>query len=75
MVIPSYFSWIAAQLVAIGIVLSVVTDVPREYCIIASAAVVMIYTLLGDVVHFRHRFFSQPDHYSGVGRAGRFAVE
>lgn len=47
MVIPSYFSWIAAQLVAIGIVLSVVTDVPREYCIIASAVVVMIYTLLG----------------------------
>ena len=47
MVIPSYFSWIAAQLVAIGIVLSVVTDVPREYCIMASAAIVMIYTLLG----------------------------
>lgn len=46
-VIPSYFSWIAAQLVAIGIVLSVVTNVPREYCIIASAAIVMIYTLLG----------------------------
>jgi SSS family solute:Na+ symporter len=47
MVIPSYFSWISAQLVAIGIVLSVVTDVPREYCIIASATIVMIYTLLG----------------------------
>ncbi|MBN8824972.1 MULTISPECIES: sodium:solute symporter family protein [unclassified Spirosoma] len=47
MVIPSYFSWISAQLVAIGIVLNVVTDVPREYCIIASAIVVMIYTLLG----------------------------
>ncbi|WP_420150581.1 sodium:solute symporter family protein [Spirosoma sp.] len=47
MIIPSYFSWIAAQLVAIGIVLSVVTDIPREYCIIASAAIVMIYTLLG----------------------------
>ncbi len=47
MVIPSYFSWIAAQLVAIGIVLSVVTAVPREYCIIGSAVVVMIYTLLG----------------------------
>ncbi|QHV98558.1 sodium:solute symporter family protein [Spirosoma endbachense] len=47
MVIPSYFSWISAQLVAIGIVLSVVTDIPREYCIIASATIVMIYTLLG----------------------------
>lgn len=47
MMIPSYFSWIAAQLVAIGIVLSVVTDVPREYCILFSATVVMLYTLLG----------------------------
>ncbi|RYC68378.1 sodium:solute symporter family protein [Spirosoma sordidisoli] len=47
MMIPSYFSWIAAQLIAIGIVLSVVTDVPREYCILFSALVVMIYTLLG----------------------------
>ncbi|GAB3987854.1 sodium:solute symporter family protein [Spirosoma daeguense] len=47
MVIPSYFSWIAAQLVAIGIVLSVVTDIPREYCVIGSAAIVMIYTLMG----------------------------
>ncbi|GAB3687116.1 sodium:solute symporter family protein [Spirosoma flavus] len=47
MVIPSYFSWIAAQLVAIGIVLSVVTDIPREYCVIGSATIVMIYTLMG----------------------------
>lgn len=45
--IPSYFSWIAAQLIAIGIVLNVVTDVPREYCILASALIVMVYTLLG----------------------------
>ena len=47
MIIPSYFSWIAAQLIAIGIVLSVVTDIPREYCILFSATVVMVYTLLG----------------------------
>ncbi len=47
MIIPSYFSWIAAQLVAIGLVLSVVTDIPREYCILFSATVVMAYTLLG----------------------------
>ncbi len=47
MIIPSYFSWIAAQLVAIGLVLSVVTNIPREYCILFSAAVVMAYTLLG----------------------------
>lgn len=47
LIIPSYFSWIAAQLVAIGIVLNVVTGFPREYCVVGSAAVVMAYTLLG----------------------------
>ncbi len=47
LVIPSYFSWITAQLIAIGIVLNVVTGVPREACVLASAAIVMIYTLLG----------------------------
>lgn len=45
--IPSYFSWIAAQFVAIGIVLNVVTGVSRDLCILFSATVVMIYTLLG----------------------------
>ena len=47
LIIPSYFSWIAAQLVAIGIVLNVVTGFPREYCVLGSAAIVMAYTLLG----------------------------
>ena len=47
MMIPSYFSWIAAQLIAIGVVLNVVTGIEREYCIIASASIVLIYTLLG----------------------------
>ncbi|MBC3783761.1 sodium:solute symporter family protein [Spirosoma utsteinense] len=47
MTIPSYFGWIAAQFIAIGIVLNVVTGVSREYCILFSATVVMIYTLLG----------------------------
>ncbi len=47
LIIPSYFSWIAAQLVAIGIVLNVVTGFPREYCVLGSAGVVMAYTLLG----------------------------
>ncbi len=46
-IIPSYFSWITAQLIAIGIVLNVVTGVPREVCVLGSAAIVMIYTLLG----------------------------
>ncbi len=61
MIIPSYFSWIAAQLIAIGIVLSIVTDIPREYCILFSATVVMLYTLLGgmwsiSITDFFHNF-------------------
>ena len=47
MTIPSYFGWIAAQFIAIGIVLNVVTGVSREVCILFSATVVMVYTLLG----------------------------
>ena len=47
MIIPSYFSWIAAQFIAIGIVLNVVTGISRDYCILFSAGVVMAYTLLG----------------------------
>ena len=46
-VIPSYFSWIAAQYIAIGIVLNVVTGLPMTWGIVASATIVMIYTLLG----------------------------
>ena len=45
--IPSYFSWIAAQYIAIGIVLNVVIGVPMAWGIVASATIVMIYTLLG----------------------------
>ncbi len=45
--IPSYFSWIAAQLIAIGIVLNVVTGIDQTVGIVISATIVMIYTLLG----------------------------
>jgi solute:Na+ symporter, SSS family len=45
--IPSYFSWIAAQYIAIGIVLNVVLGIPMAWGIVASATIVMIYTLLG----------------------------
>ncbi len=45
--IPSYFSWIAAQFIAIGIVLNVVTGIDQHYGVIISATIVMIYTLLG----------------------------
>lgn len=46
-VIPSYFSWIAAQFIAIGIVLNVVTGLDQHYGVVISAVIVMIYTLLG----------------------------
>jgi solute:Na+ symporter, SSS family len=45
--IPSYFSWIAAQFIAIGIVLHIVTGLDQTLGIIVSASIVMIYTLLG----------------------------
>ncbi len=45
--IPSYFSWIAAQYIAIGIVLNVVTGLPMSVGILISASIVLIYTLLG----------------------------
>lgn len=47
LVIPSYFSWISAQFVAIGIVLNLVTGLPIFWCIASSATIVMIYTMLG----------------------------
>jgi len=47
LIIPSYFSWIAAQFIAIGIVMNVVTGIPVFTCIAVSASIVMIYTLLG----------------------------
>ncbi|KAA9353907.1 sodium:solute symporter family protein [Larkinella humicola] len=47
LVIPSYFSWISAQFIAIGIVLNLVTGVPIFWCIASSATIVMIYTMMG----------------------------
>lgn len=47
LIIPSYFSWIAAQFIAIGIVMNVVTGFPTFWCISASAVIVMIYTIMG----------------------------
>ncbi|MGA0556048.1 sodium:solute symporter family protein [Larkinella sp. VNQ87] len=47
LVIPSYFSWIAAQFIAIGIVLNLVTGIPIFWCIASSALIVMIYTMMG----------------------------
>ncbi len=47
MIIPSYFGWIAAQLVAMGIVGQVVFGLPLMAGIWIGAGLVMIYTLTG----------------------------
>lgn len=43
----SYFGWIAAQLVALGIVLHLVTGLPLPAGIVASFVVVVAYTFMG----------------------------
>lgn len=45
--IPSYFSWIAAQLVALAIVLQTVAGIPFVYGILICASVVVFYTYVG----------------------------
>lgn len=45
--IPSYFGWIAAQLVALGLVINIITELPVAFGIYLCAIVVMIYTYIG----------------------------
>lgn len=47
LIIPSYFSWIAAQLLAMGIVLKVVLDWSLMTCILGSSVIVVLYTIWG----------------------------
>ncbi|MCF2446135.1 sodium:solute symporter family protein [Dyadobacter sp. CY345] len=47
LIIPSYFSWIAAQLLAMGIVLKVVLGWSLTECILLSSFVVILYTIWG----------------------------
>ncbi|WP_159468902.1 sodium:solute symporter family protein [Dyadobacter sp. 3J3] len=47
MIIPSYFSWIAAQLLAMGIVLKVILGWSLTECILLSSFVVILYTIWG----------------------------
>ncbi|WP_221394565.1 sodium:solute symporter family protein [Dyadobacter sp. NIV53] len=47
LLIPSYFSWIAAQLLAMGIVLKVVLGWELTECILLSSVVVVFYTIWG----------------------------
>ena len=43
----SYFGWIAAQLVAMGIILHAVANIPYTYGVLLGAAIVIIYTYIG----------------------------
>jgi SSS family solute:Na+ symporter len=45
--VPSYFGWIAAQLVAMAIILQTVAGVPMLAGIVACTAVVLLYTYTG----------------------------
>lgn len=45
--IPTYFGYIAAQLVALGLILNVVADVPVTNAIIISSVIVTLYTFIG----------------------------
>ena len=45
--IPSYFGWIAAQLLAMAIILKVIAGVPEIYGIMISTIVVVFYTYIG----------------------------
>lgn len=47
LMIPSYFGWIAAQIVAMGIVVNTVMGVPHGTAMIASGLIVMAYTYMG----------------------------
>jgi SSS family transporter len=45
--VPSYFGWIAAQFVAIGIIINVVSGIPFSIGMILGALVVIFYTYIG----------------------------
>lgn len=45
--IPSYFSWIAAQLVALALLLQILTDIPFIWGVTTCAAIVVFYTYIG----------------------------
>lgn len=45
--IPAYFGYTAAQLVALGLILNVVADVPVVNAIIISSVIVTLYTFIG----------------------------
>jgi solute:Na+ symporter, SSS family len=47
LIVPSYFSWITAQLVAMGVLIQIITGFSLMQSIILGSTLVMLYTLLG----------------------------
>lgn len=47
LMIPSYFGWIAAQIVAMGIVINTVMGIDTNIAMVASGVIVMAYTYMG----------------------------
>jgi len=47
LMVPSYFGWIAAQIVAMGIVINTVMGIPSSIAMLASGLIVMAYTYMG----------------------------
>lgn len=47
MMIPSYWGWIAAQLIALSTILNILTGVPLFTGVVVCAAMVMFYTYIG----------------------------
>lgn len=45
--VPSYFSWIAAQIVALAIVLQAVSGLEREWGVLICTSLVLLYTYIG----------------------------
>jgi solute:Na+ symporter, SSS family len=45
--VPSYFSWIAAQLIALGILMHLVFGIDQSVGVVASAVFVLAYTFMG----------------------------
>ncbi len=47
MMIPSYWGWIAAQLIALATILNILTGIPIFTGVVVCAAIVMFYTYIG----------------------------
>lgn len=47
LIVPSYFSWITAQLVALGVLIQIITGFTFFYSLVLGSGLVMFYTLLG----------------------------